>query len=145
MYFLNIDTWNTLCAAVQKIKQRILSAQSRRKSYADSRRKDLEFAVGDHVFLKVAPMRGVLRFGKKGLYLKACFSLIKNGKNNLGKKTCIWKFVSCVGIYSLFLACEENVYLKACLSLIRKRQNNENLYLKVCFSRKNNLGKEKCI
>ena len=28
--------------------------------------KDLEFVVGDHVFLKVAPMKGVLRFGKKG-------------------------------------------------------------------------------
>ena len=56
----------TTNAAVQKIKQRILSAQSRQKSYADSRRKDLKFAVGDHVFLKVAPMREVLRFGKKG-------------------------------------------------------------------------------
>ena len=53
-------------AAVQKIKQRILTAQSRQKSYADVRRRDLEFEVGDHVFLKVAPMRGVLRFGKKG-------------------------------------------------------------------------------
>ena len=56
----------TTNAAVQKIKQRILSEQSRQKSYADSCRKDLEFAVGDHVFLKVFPMRGVLRFGKKG-------------------------------------------------------------------------------
>ena len=41
-------------------------AQSRQKSYADKRRKDLEFAIGDHVFLKVAPMKGVMRFGKKG-------------------------------------------------------------------------------
>ena len=54
---------HTTNAVVQKIKQRILFAQSRQKSYADSRRKDLMFAVGDHVFLKVAPMRGVLRFG----------------------------------------------------------------------------------
>ena len=51
---------------MQKIKQRILTAQSRQKSYADVRRRDLEFEVGDHVFLKVAPMRGVLMFGKKG-------------------------------------------------------------------------------
>ncbi|TYK18878.1 pol protein [Cucumis melo var. makuwa] len=36
------------------------------KSYADVRRKDLEFNVGDKVFLKVAPMKGVLRFEKKG-------------------------------------------------------------------------------
>ena len=42
------------------------TAQSRQKSYADQRRRDLEFVVGDHVFLKVAPMKRVLRFGKKG-------------------------------------------------------------------------------
>ncbi|KAL0560766.1 hypothetical protein IC582_001179 [Cucumis melo] len=44
----------------------MLSAQSRQKSYADVRRKDLEFDVGDMVFLKVAPVKGVLRFEKKG-------------------------------------------------------------------------------
>ena len=42
------------------------TAQSRQKSYADSRRRSLEFEVGDKVFLKVAPMKGVLRFGRKG-------------------------------------------------------------------------------
>ncbi|KAK6116067.1 hypothetical protein DH2020_008336 [Rehmannia glutinosa] len=36
------------------------------KSYADKRRKPLEFAVGDVIFLKVAPMKGIMRFGKKG-------------------------------------------------------------------------------
>ncbi|KAL0556108.1 hypothetical protein IC582_004618 [Cucumis melo] len=44
----------------------MLTAQSRQKSYADVRRKDLEFDVGDMVFLKVAPMKVVLRFKKKG-------------------------------------------------------------------------------
>ncbi|GKU98441.1 hypothetical protein SLEP1_g11449 [Rubroshorea leprosula] len=38
----------------------------RQKSYADRRRRDLEFEVGDHVFLKVSPIRGVLRFGIQG-------------------------------------------------------------------------------
>ncbi|KAA0064254.1 DNA/RNA polymerases superfamily protein [Cucumis melo var. makuwa] len=52
-------------AAIQKIRARMLTAQSRQKSYADVRRKDLEFEVGDMVFLKVAPMKGVLRFEKK--------------------------------------------------------------------------------
>ncbi|KAA0047536.1 pol protein [Cucumis melo var. makuwa] len=42
------------------------TAQSRQKSYADVRRKNLEFEVGDKVFLKVAPMRGVLRFERRG-------------------------------------------------------------------------------
>ncbi|XP_073121526.1 uncharacterized protein [Henckelia pumila] len=42
------------------------TAQRRQKSYADNRRRDLEFSVGDHVFIRVAPMKGVMRFGKKG-------------------------------------------------------------------------------
>ncbi|KAL4021234.1 hypothetical protein IC575_020026 [Cucumis melo] len=52
--------------AMQKIRSRMQTAQSRQKSYADVRRKDLEFDVGDKVFLKVAPMKGVLRFKKRG-------------------------------------------------------------------------------
>ncbi|KAL0546283.1 hypothetical protein IC582_016189 [Cucumis melo] len=44
----------------------MLTAQSKHKSYDDVRRKDLEFDVGYMVFLKVAPMKGVLRFEKKG-------------------------------------------------------------------------------
>ncbi|GJT85207.1 protein LAZ1, partial [Tanacetum coccineum] len=39
---------------------------SRQKSYADKRRKPLEFQVGDRVLLKVSPWKGVIRFGKKG-------------------------------------------------------------------------------
>ena len=48
------------------IRQRLLTAQSRQKSYADVRHRPLEFEVGDHVFLKVMPKRGVVRFGKRG-------------------------------------------------------------------------------
>ena len=51
---------------VSLIRQRLLTAQSRQKSYADRRRRPLEFEVGDHVFLKVMPKRGVVRFGKRG-------------------------------------------------------------------------------
>ena len=51
---------------VSLIRQRLLMAQSRQKSYADVRRRPLEFEVGDHVFLKVMPKRGVGRFGKRG-------------------------------------------------------------------------------
>ena len=49
---------------VRLIRQRLLMAQSRQKSYADVRRRPLEFEVRDHVFLKVMPKRGVVRFGK---------------------------------------------------------------------------------
>ncbi|TYK11127.1 DNA/RNA polymerases superfamily protein [Cucumis melo var. makuwa] len=52
--------------AIQKIKPRTQAAHSRQKSYADVRWKDLEFDVGDNVFLKVAPMKDVLQFKKKG-------------------------------------------------------------------------------
>ena len=51
---------------VSLIRQRLLTAQSRQKSYADVRRRSLEFDIRDHVFLKVMPMRGVVRFGKRG-------------------------------------------------------------------------------
>ena len=47
------------------IRQRLLTAQSLQKSYVDVRRRPLEFEVGDHVFLKVMPKRGVVRFGKR--------------------------------------------------------------------------------
>ena len=51
---------------VPLIRDRLKTAFSRQKSYADPKRKDVQFAVGDHVFLKVSPMKGVMRFGKKG-------------------------------------------------------------------------------
>ena len=51
---------------VSLIRQHLLTAQSWKKSYADVRRRPLEFKVGDHVFLKVMPKRGVVRFGKHG-------------------------------------------------------------------------------
>nr|GEW82376.1 putative reverse transcriptase domain-containing protein [Tanacetum cinerariifolium] len=50
----------------EKIKDRLKAARDRQKSYADRRRKPLEFSVGDHVFLKVSPWKGVVCFGKKG-------------------------------------------------------------------------------
>jgi hypothetical protein len=42
------------------------TAQSRQKSYADTRRRQLEFKEGDHVYLKVSPIRGMKRFKVKG-------------------------------------------------------------------------------
>lgn len=48
------------------IKDRLKAARDRQKSYADNRRKPLEFQVGDKVLLKVSPWKGLVRFGKKG-------------------------------------------------------------------------------
>ncbi|GJZ23700.1 putative reverse transcriptase domain-containing protein [Tanacetum coccineum] len=47
-------------------KCRLKAARDRQKSYADNRRKPLEFEVGDQVLLKVSPWKGVVRFGKNG-------------------------------------------------------------------------------
>ena len=62
---------------VSLIRQRLLTAQSWQKSYADMRRRPLEFEVGDHVFLKVMPKRGVVRFGKRGKLLLKFIGLFK--------------------------------------------------------------------
>ncbi|GJY86196.1 putative reverse transcriptase domain-containing protein [Tanacetum coccineum] len=51
---------------IVQIKERLKTARSRQKSYADKRRKPLEFKVRDRVLLKVSPWKGVVRFGKKG-------------------------------------------------------------------------------
>ncbi|GJZ50039.1 putative reverse transcriptase domain-containing protein [Tanacetum coccineum] len=48
------------------IKEKLKAARDHQKSYADNRRKPLEFEVGDKVLLKVSPWKGVMRFGKKG-------------------------------------------------------------------------------
>ncbi|GFS36587.1 hypothetical protein Acr_00g0046810 [Actinidia rufa] len=51
---------------IKVIQQRLQTAQSRQKSYANVRRRDLEFGEGDHVFLKISPSKGINRFGKRG-------------------------------------------------------------------------------
>ncbi|TYK11047.1 ty3-gypsy retrotransposon protein [Cucumis melo var. makuwa] len=63
---LGLELVHTTNVVIQKIRARVLTIQSRQKSYVDERRKDLEFDMGDMIFLQVAPMKGVLRFEKKG-------------------------------------------------------------------------------
>ncbi|GKF50966.1 putative reverse transcriptase domain-containing protein, partial [Tanacetum coccineum] len=48
-----------------QIKNSLLTARSRQKSYTDRRTKPLEFKVGDMVLLKVSPWKGVVHFGKR--------------------------------------------------------------------------------
>ncbi|GKG25640.1 putative reverse transcriptase domain-containing protein, partial [Tanacetum coccineum] len=48
------------------IKEKLKAARDRQKSYADNRRKPLEFEVGDRVLLKVSPWKGMVHFLKKG-------------------------------------------------------------------------------
>jgi hypothetical protein len=52
---------------VKVIQRNLKAAQSRQKSYFDKRRKPLKFGVGDHVYLRVSPTKGVQQFGVKGM------------------------------------------------------------------------------
>jgi hypothetical protein len=51
---------------VQTIRENLKTTQSRQKSYADNKRRELTFEVGDYMYLKVPPMRGMKRFKVKG-------------------------------------------------------------------------------
>jgi hypothetical protein len=51
---------------VRIIRENLRVAQTRQKSYADNRRRPLEFEEGDYVYLKVSPLRGMRRFKVKG-------------------------------------------------------------------------------
>ncbi|GJW76346.1 putative reverse transcriptase domain-containing protein [Tanacetum coccineum] len=58
--------WERHLPLIVKIQQRLQAARDRQRSYANIRRKPLEFQVGDRVMLKVSPRKGVIRFGKRG-------------------------------------------------------------------------------
>jgi hypothetical protein len=53
-------------ATVRRIQDNLKAAKSRPETYANKRRRPLEFKVGNHVYLRVSPMKGVKRFGVKG-------------------------------------------------------------------------------
>jgi hypothetical protein len=53
---------------VQVVRENLQLAQSRQKSYVDHRRRKLSFKVGDFVYLKVSPMRGLHRFKIRGKF-----------------------------------------------------------------------------
>ncbi|GJU81282.1 putative reverse transcriptase domain-containing protein [Tanacetum coccineum] len=84
-----------LCQETQKkivqIRERLKTARSRQKSYADKRRKPLEFQVGDRVLLKVSPWKGVVRFGSLSAEVTP------------GAELCL-RHVSCVEPHKCFLA-----------------------------------------
>ena len=66
-----VRTWGTdvLRESLEKVKfiqDKLLAAQSRQKEYADRKVRDLDFMEGEQVLLKVSPMKGVMRFGKRG-------------------------------------------------------------------------------
>ncbi|WMV08847.1 hypothetical protein MTR67_002232, partial [Solanum verrucosum] len=72
-----VRPWGTdlLRESLEKVKfiqEKLLAAQSRPKEFADRKVRDLEFMEGEQVLLKVSPMKGVMRFGKRGLKVDVC-------------------------------------------------------------------------
>jgi hypothetical protein len=65
-WFFRPDLVKEMEEKVQRIIHNLKEAQARQKSYANKRRQPLYFQVGDHVYLKVSPMKGVTRFRVKG-------------------------------------------------------------------------------
>ena len=63
---MGLDIVRDTAEAVEKVRKYMLVAQDGKKFYVDPKRRRLEFSIGDKVFLKVAPMKGIMRFGKKG-------------------------------------------------------------------------------
>ena len=51
---------------VRVIRNRLATSYSQQKSYADNRKRTLEFDIGDQVYLKISLIKGVMRFGRKG-------------------------------------------------------------------------------
>ncbi|XP_075494690.1 uncharacterized protein LOC142532256 [Primulina tabacum] len=98
---------------VAMIRERMKTAQSRLKRYADQRRQNLEFAVGDHVFVKIAPMKRVVRFGKK----------VKLSRRFIGP----FEILEKVGAFAYRVVLPLNLRGQQCLPLIDVPQFTPNL------------------
>ena len=66
---MNPDFIKDTFEKVDLIQRHLLTAQSQQKNYANRQRRPLEFEESDHVFLKVMPKRGMIRFDKRGKLL----------------------------------------------------------------------------
>jgi hypothetical protein len=100
-------------ATVSRIQENLKAAKSRQETYANKRRRPLEFEVGNHVDLRVSPMKGVKRFGVKGKlaprYIGSFSILEKCG-------TVAYKLdlpPSLAGVYDIFHMSQLKKYLKA--------------------------------
>jgi hypothetical protein len=105
-------------AMVRRIQDNLKVAKSRRESYANKRRRPLQFDVGDHVYLKVSPMNGIKRFGVKGKisphYIEP-FSILEKCGLVVDK---LELPPSLVGVHDIFHISQLNKCLKAPMDVI---------------------------
>ena len=73
----DVELIETTSEKIKIIRERLKVAKDRQKSYADTRRRELEFEVGDMVFLKVAFWKRVNQFQKRGMLKPRYIGLLK--------------------------------------------------------------------
>jgi hypothetical protein len=105
-------------AAISRIQENLRVTRLCQESYANKRHRPLEFAVGDHVYLKVSPMKGMKRFGMKGKLAHRYigpFSILEKCGN------VAYKLVlppSLVGVHDMFHVLQLNKCLKAHVDVV---------------------------
>lgn len=63
---LGLDLVQHTVEMIKWIREKMRTSHDKQQKYANQRRRYLEFSIGEHVFLKVAHLKGIMRFGKKG-------------------------------------------------------------------------------
>jgi hypothetical protein len=108
------------------IRNNLKEAQSRQKSYADTRRRELTFVVGDYVYLNVSPMRGVKRFNQKGKLAPRYVGPFKILERR-GEVACRLELPeSLVGVHDVFYVSQSN----KCLHVLEEQIPLEELTVK---------------
>jgi hypothetical protein len=113
-----LDIFVVAEAMVHRIQDKLKAAKLRQESYANKRRRPLQFVDGNHMYLKVLPMKGVKRFGVKGKlsprYIGPFSIFEKCGK-------VAYKLElppSLVGIHDIFHVSQLKKYLKASVDVV---------------------------
>jgi hypothetical protein len=103
---------------IRRIQENLKAAKLCQKSYANKRCRPLQFEVGDHVYLKVSPMKGVKRFGVKGKlsprYIRS-FSILEKCGNMAYK---LELPPSLTGVHDIFYVSQLNKCLKAPVDVV---------------------------
>jgi hypothetical protein len=105
-------------AIVSHIQDNLKAMKSCQESYANKRRRPLEFEVGDHVYLKVSPTKGVKRFGVKGKlapYYIGPFLILEKCRNVAYK---LELSPSLVGVHDIFHVSQMKKCLKALVDIV---------------------------
>ena len=121
-----LDVLRDVEEQLRMIRDNLRVAQSRQRSYADTRRRELVFEIGDYVYLKVSPMRSVRRFNMKGKLAPRYIGPFKNLERR-GEVAYQLEFPECLsGVHDVFHVSQ----LKKCLRVSEEQIPLEELIVK---------------